>query len=210
VGGSTAREPCRESRGFGPTKPSLACYDPIGAPVAYAPAAPQIFRQTVGRFPAWQRRFHTNPPLERRDSVIPAFSAASRIRDVGSLPARRSNRDRPCPMCSAIGRFAGVTPPSDSRQSSVRCASAQTGMSRITAQRLTTTLRRNLRHQQREKAEAMLRKGATRAAVAKAVGLSASRISAMFKGQTFKPPALPLLHADSAALAELLAARRRR
>jgi hypothetical protein len=83
-------------------------------------------------------------------------------------------------------------------------------MSRITAQRLTTTLRRNLRHQQREKAEAMLRKGATRAAVAKAVGLSASRISAMFKGQTFKPPALPLLHADSAALAELLAARRRR
>ncbi len=102
----------------------------------------------------------------------------------------------------------------------VKQVMAETGMNRITAQRLTGSLRRNLRQQQRKKAEAMLRKGATRAAVAKAVGLSASRISAMFKGQTFKPPASQLSPTESAlldelahaqsALAELAAGRRRR
>jgi hypothetical protein len=61
----------------------------------------------------------------------------------------------------------------------------QTGINRTTAQRLTANLRRDLRHERRAKALAMLCEGATRAAVAKAVGLSASRISAMFKGQTF-------------------------
>jgi hypothetical protein len=74
----------------------------------------------------------------------------------------------------------------------VKQVMAQTGMNRITAQRLTATLRRDLRRQQRNKAEAMLRQGATRAAVAKAVGLSASRISAMFKDQTFEPPSPPI------------------
>jgi hypothetical protein len=61
----------------------------------------------------------------------------------------------------------------------------QTGMNRTTAQRLTVNLRRDLRNKRQNKAEAMLREGATRAAVAKAVGLSASRISAIFKGQPF-------------------------
>ncbi len=62
----------------------------------------------------------------------------------------------------------------------------RTGMNRVTAQRLTATLRRDLRNQRRNQAETMLYKGATRAAVAKAVGLSPSRISAMFKGRAFK------------------------
>jgi hypothetical protein len=62
---------------------------------------------------------------------------------------------------------------------------AQTGMNRTTAQRLTVNLRRGLRQERKNKVEAMLCEGATRAAVAKAVGLSASRVSAMFKGQTF-------------------------
>ena len=61
----------------------------------------------------------------------------------------------------------------------------QTGMNRTTAQRLTANLRRGLRQERKNKVEAMLREGATRAAVAKAVGLSPSRISAMFKGQIF-------------------------
>jgi hypothetical protein len=65
----------------------------------------------------------------------------------------------------------------------------KTGMNRITAQRLTANLRRDMRQKQREKAEAMLRKGETGAATAKAVGLSASRISAMFKGQSPRPAA---------------------
>jgi hypothetical protein len=69
----------------------------------------------------------------------------------------------------------------------VKQVMAQTGMNRITAQRLTAAMRRKMRVPQRHKAEEMLRKGETRAAVAKAVGLSASRISAMFKGKTFKP-----------------------
>jgi hypothetical protein len=59
----------------------------------------------------------------------------------------------------------------------------QTGMNRTTAQRLTANLRRILRDKRRAQAHAMLCEGATRGAVAKAVGLSASRISAMFKGQ---------------------------
>jgi hypothetical protein len=61
----------------------------------------------------------------------------------------------------------------------------QTGMNRTTAQRLTANLRSGLRQERKNRVEAMLREGATRAAVAKAAGLSASRISALFKGQTF-------------------------
>jgi hypothetical protein len=62
----------------------------------------------------------------------------------------------------------------------------QTGMNRTTAQRLTADLRRDLRRKREATALRMLIEGATRAAVAKEVGLSASRISAMFKGRTFK------------------------
>jgi hypothetical protein len=61
----------------------------------------------------------------------------------------------------------------------------QTGMNRTTAQRLTAGLRRDLRRQREAKARSMLIQGATRTAAAKAVGLSPSRISAMFRGQTF-------------------------
>jgi hypothetical protein len=63
----------------------------------------------------------------------------------------------------------------------VKQVMAETGMNRITAQKLTAKLRRGMRVKQRQEAEALLKKGATRAAVAKAVGLSPSRISAMFK-----------------------------
>jgi hypothetical protein len=63
----------------------------------------------------------------------------------------------------------------------VRQVMQETGMNRTTAQRLTLQLRRELRQKRQNTAQMMLGRGATRAAVARAVGLSPSRISAMFK-----------------------------
>jgi hypothetical protein len=70
-------------------------------------------------------------------------------------------------------------------QDVVREVIERTGINRTTAQRMTADMRANMRQRRKALAVSMLRKGETRAAVARAVGLSASRISAMFKGQTF-------------------------
>jgi hypothetical protein len=50
---------------------------------------------------------------------------------------------------------------------------------------MTAKLRAGMRVERRNKALALLRQGKARAEVAREVGLSPSRISAMFKGQTF-------------------------
>src|SRR5262249_47958328 len=57
---------------------------------------------------------------------------------------------------------------------------AQTGMNRTTAQRLTPELRQKQREARRLRAQMLLNTGMTKAEVARTVGLSASRISAMF------------------------------
>lgn len=59
---------------------------------------------------------------------------------------------------------------------------AKTGMSRNTAQRLTAALRADMRRERVWDARALLLNGMTRAAVAREVGLSPSRISALLKG----------------------------
>jgi len=61
----------------------------------------------------------------------------------------------------------------------------RTGINRTTAQRMTAKLRAEMRMKRRDLAMSMLRNGKTRVEVARAVSLSPSRISAMFKGQTF-------------------------
>jgi hypothetical protein len=68
-------------------------------------------------------------------------------------------------------------------QDVVRQVIELTGMNRTTAQRLTANLRARMRSQRQHEAETLLRKGMTKAEVARTVGLSPSRISAMFKGK---------------------------
>src|SRR5947209_2089881 len=70
-------------------------------------------------------------------------------------------------------------------QDVVREVIERTGINRTTAQRMTADMRADMRRKREAEARGMLSKGATRAAVARAVGVSPSRISAMFKGQTF-------------------------
>jgi hypothetical protein len=70
-------------------------------------------------------------------------------------------------------------------QDVVREVMKETGINRTTVQRMTAGLRSGMRAERRTKALALLRKGKTRAEVARIVGLSPSRISAMFKGQNF-------------------------
>jgi hypothetical protein len=70
-------------------------------------------------------------------------------------------------------------------QDVVREVVQQTGVNRTTAQRMTAKLRAGMRAERHAKALALLRQGQARAEVARIVGLSPSRISAMFKGQTF-------------------------
>ena len=69
-------------------------------------------------------------------------------------------------------------------QDVVREVMQRTGTNRTTAQRMTAKLRAGMRVERRNKALALLRQGEARAEVAREVGLSPSRISAMFKGQT--------------------------
>jgi hypothetical protein len=59
----------------------------------------------------------------------------------------------------------------------------QNGIDRTTAQRLTAALRAKMRDERQRKAERLLAKGVPKAHVAREVGLSPSRISAMFKDQ---------------------------
>lgn len=68
-------------------------------------------------------------------------------------------------------------------QDVVREVIAKTGINRTTAQAMTADLRRNMRAQRLAKARMLLRQGVTKAEVARAVGLSPSRISALFKGK---------------------------
>jgi len=71
-------------------------------------------------------------------------------------------------------------------QDVVREVMQRTGINRTTAQHLTAPMRIGMRMARRPKAEALLRQGVTKAEVARSVGLSPSRLSAMFKGQTFR------------------------
>jgi hypothetical protein len=70
-------------------------------------------------------------------------------------------------------------------QDVVREVIARTGMNRTTAQRLTAKLRSRMRSERRRKAQTLLSKGVTKAEVARTVGLSPSRVSAMFKAEEF-------------------------
>jgi hypothetical protein len=70
-------------------------------------------------------------------------------------------------------------------QDVVREVIARTGINRTTAQRMTAKMRVDMRQKRKALALSLLRKGETRAEVARAVGLSPSRISAMFKNQEF-------------------------
>jgi hypothetical protein len=65
----------------------------------------------------------------------------------------------------------------------VREVMEKTGIDRTTAQRLTAKLRAEMRAQRQKKAATMLCQGATKAEVARVVGLSPSRVSALFKGK---------------------------
>jgi len=66
---------------------------------------------------------------------------------------------------------------------------ARTGINRITAQRMTASLRAEMRERQQSMARGLLHQGKSKAEVARRVGLSPSRISALFKGNTYKEQA---------------------
>jgi hypothetical protein len=70
-------------------------------------------------------------------------------------------------------------------QDVVREVIERTGINRTTAQRMTADMRADMRRKRKALALSLLRKGETRTGVARAVGLSPSRISAMFKNQNF-------------------------
>jgi hypothetical protein len=70
-------------------------------------------------------------------------------------------------------------------QDVVREVMQKTGINRTTAQRMTAAMRAKMRWNRQHMAETLLRKGLTKAEVARKVGLSPSRISAMFKGKQF-------------------------
>jgi len=80
-------------------------------------------------------------------------------------------------------------------QDVVREVMQRTGINRTTAQHLTAPMRIGMRLARQRKAEALLRQGVAKAEVARSVGLSPSRISAMFKGQSF-PSKKALLSSD--------------
>jgi hypothetical protein len=85
-------------------------------------------------------------------------------------------------------------------QDVVREVMERTGINRTTAQRMTAEMRAEIRRKRHEQALSMLRQGVSRAEVARAVGLSASRISTMFKGQNF--PTKEELACEKARLAK--------
>jgi DNA-directed RNA polymerase specialized sigma subunit len=67
----------------------------------------------------------------------------------------------------------------------VREVMARTGINRTTAQRMTASLRAEMRERQQSMARGLLHQGKSKAEVAHRVGLSPSRISALFKGNTY-------------------------
>ena len=96
-------------------------------------------------------------------------------------PARWSmavRRDRRSP-----GRSCSIPRSSPQRGRRISCARSceKTGINRTTAQRLTASLRAGMRARRQSTAQRLLATGRTKAEVAREVGLSASRISALFK-----------------------------
>jgi len=70
-------------------------------------------------------------------------------------------------------------------QNVVREVMQKTGINRTTAQRMTAPMRAGMRQKRRFEAERLLREGLSKAEVARRVGLSPSRISALFKGEEY-------------------------
>jgi hypothetical protein len=71
-------------------------------------------------------------------------------------------------------------------QDVVREVIERTGINRTTAQRMTAAMRAGMRVRQRHEAEQLLWAGLSKAAVARRVGLSPSRISALIKGKIIR------------------------
>jgi hypothetical protein len=70
-------------------------------------------------------------------------------------------------------------------QDVVREVMQKTGIDRTTAQRMTAAMRAQMRRRREIEAEHLLHLGHSKSEVARRIGLSASRISAMFKGEEF-------------------------
>jgi hypothetical protein len=70
-------------------------------------------------------------------------------------------------------------------QDIVREVMQKTGINRTTAQRMTAPMRARMRQKRKQEAQHLLHQGLSKAEVARRVGLSPSRISAMFPGEEY-------------------------
>ncbi len=120
------------------------------------------------------RLYPATPELEAIKLWWP-WGRAMPLFDSGPSKAPRSRKKVLDPSIITVTRPQDV----------VREVIERTGINRTTAQRMTADMRADMRRKRKELALSLLRKGETRAEVARAVGLSPSRISAMFKNQKF-------------------------